>query len=597
MPLDTECLAQLKLRQQPFDEVPSEDLLYSDPLLESLIETAVHAMHAPGAIVILAGAEGSGRSVQLQRLLGSVEVGLELIAFRGRANIPFDAIDVTIRNHLRSGGFDDPQRPLSELLATRARAGSALVLAIDDAHLIGAESIERLLRVRGEVLESGGQGLRLILVGDQSFGRGSLPLPDPLDDSQVVRLNLRPFNLEQAGAYLRHRLRAAGVDDPDSFLSSGDIAVLQTNSKGLPRALNRNANAWLARRCRSSGGIAQSVTRKLGGLAPSGKSTRTFEEPPDQDIRALVDAAQEEPEGILDLDSEVATARSAPQAPSDPELARYLVGEDTKPATDDFEQILRHVRQHQLSQTPAPPAKPQVPEPAASPKPSVWNRPWLIPLILVLVVLAILVPVGLKLLNGGAQPSPNALPQERPAPESEAILERESPSTQVPVAASPEPDARETEASRDGVPEVGAEVRRAETSPEGPTAQSSAGPDRAEKSDAEDKPGAAEADGGSKMDEAERKMAEDLDWLMRQDGERYTIQLVAGRDFATSQVFLARFELDGIHYIQTRSYVIGIIGSFPNRTVAANMLGDLPVAAREKGPWIRTIGSVRDSLP
>lgn len=593
MSLDAECLAQLKLRQQPFDEVPSEDFLYSDPLLESLIETAAHALQASGAIVILAGAEGSGRSVQLMRLLGSVEDGLELIAFRGRANIPFDAIDVTIRNHLRSGGFDNPQRSLAELLAERARAGSALVLAIDDAHLIGSESIERLLRVRGEVLESGGQGLRLILVGDQSFGRGSLPLPDPVDDSQVVRLNLRPFNLEQAGAYLRHRLRVAGVDDPEGFLSSGDIAVLQTNSKGLPRALNRNANAWLARRCRSSGGIAQSVTRKLGGLAPSGKSTRTFEEPPDQDIRALVDAGQEEPEGILDLDSEGASPRSAPAAPPDPELARYLVGEDTKPASDDFEQILRHVRQHQLSQAPAQPAEPQAS--AAAAKSPLWNRPLLIPLILVLVVLAILVPVGLKLLQGDQQPSPSPPPQAQPAPEAEPILEPAPESTRAPGGASSEPEARETEVGREPVPETGQAVEPAETSPEPSAAEVSGGIDRAEQADAE--PEAVEASAVPEMDEAERRMAEDLDWLMRQDDERYTIQLVAGRDFATSRAFLAQFELDGVHYIQTRSYVIGIIGSFPNRTVAANMLSDLPTAAREKGPWIRTIGSVRDSLP
>ncbi|NEX22586.1 sporulation protein [Thiorhodococcus mannitoliphagus] len=589
MPLDAECLAQLKLRQQPFDEFPSEDFLYSDPLLESLVETASHALQAPGAIVILAGAEGSGRSIQLMRLLGAVEDGLELIAFRGRANIPFDAIDVTIRNHLRGGGIEDPQRPLAALLSERARAGSAVVLAIDDAHLIGQESIERLLRVRGEVLESGRQGLRLILVGDQSFGRGSLPLPDPVDGGQVVRLNLRPFNLEQARAYLRHRLRVAGVDDPESFLSTGDIAVLQTNSKGLPRLLNRSANAWLERRCRSAGGLSQAVTRKLGGLAPGAKSTRTFEEPPDQELRALVDAGQAEPEGILDFDAEPAP----PSAYSDPELSRYLVGEDTKPAGDDFEQILKHVRQHQLSQAPTNPSELKAAQTERPPKSALWNRPWLIPLILALVVLSILIPVGLQLMGGGSEPSPSARQPAPPAFETDAPIVEEPPSDNA--GAKPEVQAAEQAQAVEAEGEVTPESEAA--TPDTTASETPEGSDAVKAEDAEPESERLPAESSPEPDVGKDQMSEHLDWLARQDAERYTIQLVAGRDLATSMDFLAPFDLGGIHYIQTRTYVIGVFGSFPNRAAAARMLPDLPKAVRENGPWIRTIGSVRDSLP
>ena len=92
-------------------------------------------------------------------------------------------------------------------------------------------------------------------------------------------------------------------------------------------------------------------------------------------------------------------------------------------------------------------------------------------------------------------------------------------------------------------------------------------------------------------------MAEDLDWLMRQEPARFTIQLVAARDLAKSKEVLSVHALDGIHYVKTRSYVVALFGSFPNHAVAASALTDLPQALRESGPWIRTIGSVRSALP
>lgn len=420
MPLPPDCLARLKLRQPPFDAVPNEEFLYTDPLLESLIETAIRALAAPGAIVILAGADGSGRSIQLMRLLGALGDNFDLIAFRGRANISFSAVDATIRNHLRAIGLNHPARALKELLAERARAGAVQVLAIDDAHLAGMDIIDRLLRLRAEILEAHGQGLRLILVGDPSLNRARLALPDAADENQIVRLNLRSLNLEQAGAYLRHRLRVAGIDDPESFLTSGDIAVLQTSSKGIPAALNANANAWLARRCRSANGFRQVVAGKLGQLvSPSAASAPQVESSTAlKPSGAVADApapTATHPEGILDLDLKDEVFR-----PVDPELSRFLVHEDERADTADFEQVLRHIRNNRLlPDTPPTSASSPASRLASRPAPQAgsaptsgkaggravqpyWNRPWFLPAILAVVVIAILVPVVLQLETGGA---------------------------------------------------------------------------------------------------------------------------------------------------------------------------------------------------
>jgi len=594
MSLDPDCLARLKLRQAPFDTLTSEDFLYSDPLLESLVETAARALAAPGAVVVLAGPDGSGRSIQLMRLLGALDGQYELIAFRSRPNIPFDAVDVTIRAHLRSGGFDNPNRSVADLLAERARAQARLVLAIDDAHLLGGEGLVKLVRLRATVLEAGGQGLRLILVGDPSLSRGRLPLPDLLDDSQVVRLNLRPFNLEQAGAYLRHRLRVAGLDDPDSLLSRGDIAVLQGSAKGLPAALNVQANAWLARRCKSlEGGLGSSLSRRstAASAAPAAVSAAparaTAPPPAPEPLEDSLDQAEE----FLDLEPDTYEP-SVPPPPKEPQLSDFLVGGEvpTALAQSEFEQILQRVRQHQPWETAAAAA----PEPKAATREEIkatapktrtpyWNRPWFIPVILVVVLAAIAAPVVLQLVMD-AKPS--------------ASLERSKPVSQAPSSQS---EAADTE-PRPAAPETTSTPNRPEPvtaaatetlpvlsldTPEGIAPEPRDAPDDQDSS-AEPVPVA---------DVPRDEWAEDLAWLMRQDPERFTIQLVAARDLQTARGVLDPQALEGIRYVQTRSYVIAVLGSFPSRTQAARELPALPAPVRDNGPWIRTIGSIRDSLP
>ncbi len=564
MSLHPDCLARLKLRQPPFEAVPNEEFLYSDPLLESLIETAIRALAAPGAVVMLAGADGSGRSIQLMRLLGALGDHFELIAFRGRANIAFSAVDATIRSHLQAIGLNHPARALTDLLAERGRAGVAPVLAIDDAQLIGMDIIERLLRLRSEILEANGQGLRLVLVGNPSLNRAHLPFQDPADENQVVRLNLRPFNLEQAGAYLRHRLRVAGCDDPETFLTSGDIAVLQTSSKGIPAALNLNANAWLARRCRSANGIRKAMVGTLRQSLSPATAERT----------GTSQGWTETSEGILDLDS-----ADDVYAPSDPELSRFLVHEeDERLGATDFEQVLRQIRQKTLltEADSSPPPKPEGKAPTPEKTPRYWNRPWFIPALLGIVIVSILVPVVSQLEHANPR----------------RLLETagdDAASAHPPlVAVTPEPVVPPPDAATPLAVTVAEPAPTPDHQPAPPVIATETAP-RIEQTPPAASP-AQPLSVGSQTD-----LDADRAWLLRQEPGRFTIQLVAARDLSIAREFTEEHQLDGVHFIQTRSFIIGLIGSYPNRIEADNALHTLPTTVRANGPWIRTIGSILES--
>ncbi len=569
MSLTPDCLAQLKLRQAPFEALPNQDFLYTDPLLDSLVETAARALATPGAIVIVAGVSGAGRSIHLMRLLGGLGEQFEIIAFRGRANIPFAAVETTIRSHLAAHGADDPNQSLRELFAMRGRSGVTDVLAIDDAHLLGMELIDHLLELRAEVLEGDGAGLQLVLVGAPELQRNRLRLPDPEDEHQVVRLNLRPLNLEQAGAYLRHRLRVAGIDNPDALLSSGDISVLQSSAKGIPAELNAQANAWLVRRCLSANGVRQSIVGKISSLiapvAPA--AAASVEEVPLTPSRlAAVDNA---PAPEVNLSPPSAPAEwASPAPPLNPELSQFLVREEKRTETTDFDRVLSQIRKTQLPPlTPSPPPSTA----ATTPKPPVaallemMNRPWFIPAIIGVVVLAIVVPVVLQLQEPAPPTAPSLLvaaPRPEPIPPTPPL---EPVPVVAPTVAAPAPQ------TAPPPPPV------AQTPEPAPPPEVSAPPEPPASPPVLD-------------------FAADRAWLGRQDNNRFTVQLLAARNMSKVNEFMTTTPLEGVHTIKTRSFYVVLIGSYPNRGAAEAAIDALPNEVRGNGPWIRTIGSVLDSI-
>lgn len=580
MSLHPDCLAELNLMHPPFDALPSEDFIYSDDLIEELIAGATQAIAGSGAILLITGESGSGRSMQLMRLLGSLPENYELIAFRARMNTRFEAVDFTIRNHLRAGGHDDPDRPLSDLMGERIRAGFDPVIAVDDAHLLGMDIINILLRMRGEILGIEGRAPRLVLVGDQVLLRRRLQLR-PSDEHQIARFTLRPFSLEQTAAYLQHRLCAAGLADPGDILTENVIADLQAESRGLPGALNDQANRWLEQLCRERLGTAEDAepepekepvplaqaSRRVPALGVTG-------DPPDEPPEDLTPFARREPhtgitEGLL------------------------------RAAEDDRDRVSRSRVQTSLEEEEI-----RIP---------FWNRTWFVPAVATLVAFLIIAPFARHLFERPTEaptttvqlpipvmpePTPEATPEpawgDDPAVTELAFDDRALAEIPLPDPAPtpmPEPEPSPT-------PEPSPDP---EAPPQPPPA-----PAPAPRSEARPAPAPTPAPAQQPLQPAPTPaasppsvdLAADRNWLTRQDAGHFTIQLIAAPDLAGAQRFVDTHQLSGIRFIQTRSggrdFVVALAGSFATRSAAEAALGSLPPAVRSERPWIRSMGSVQD---
>ena len=575
MSLHPDCLAELKLQHAPFDSLPSEDFIYSDSVIEDMVVAASQAIDSTGAILLITGELGSGRSMQLMRLLGSLPENFELIAFRARMNTRFEAVDYTIRSHLQAGGHDDPDRALSDLMSERIREGYDPVIAVDDAHLLGMDIINILLRMRGEILGAEGRAPRLVLVGDQVLLRRRLQLR-PSDEHQVSRFTMRPFSLEQTAAYLTHRLRAAGMTDPGEILTEDAIADLQAFSKGLPGALNEQANQWLERLCRARRGEANepeterespredrtpAYARGMPALGVTG-------DPPDEPPEDLTPFTRRDP-WVASGDAEQLRAQEDDRDPADPQ---------------------RRERERESDDAPVP----------------FWSRNWFVPAVAALVAFLIVAPFARHLFERPEAPPTTTvqLPLPvipEPAPEPAPVwpddadltelpfddrLPAEMPSPAPPATADPATPAVPQPAPEPQLPEP-APAPAPEPRPEPPPAAEPSPP-------VAPPPAVAPAPAAPAVTD----LTGDRNWLARQNRDHLTIQLIAAADLAAAQRYVEQHQLSGIRYIQTRlnerDFVVALAGSFTNRAAAEQALRNLPAAVRADQPWIRSLGSVQD---
>lgn len=249
MALDSACLKRLGLNEQPFEGSAQDVPLYRDALLDAQLERFLVALQQPGAILLITGSSGAGRSIQLMRLLGSLPSHFENIAFRGRRNTSFASVDVTIRKHLRSRHDDHRSRSLNDLLIVHCQHGVDMLIAIDDAHLLGSESLRKLLKLGEDAQSASPRGPRFVLMADTVMGRNYKRTLIVDEARQIQQISLAPFNHEQTHAYLQHRLTVAGSAEAADLLTPEVIRMLNRQSRGLPGELNQLAEDWLNEYC------------------------------------------------------------------------------------------------------------------------------------------------------------------------------------------------------------------------------------------------------------------------------------------------------------------------------------------------------------
>lgn len=242
--VDPAYLQYFGLARAPFAALadPAEQFPCEQYLL--LMEHLEHAAANADSLVVVCGADGSGKSTLIRRFIGAIqdEVSCVLIdAATHQGVVPF------YRSFLQQIGFNDITGSASELgnitrefLVCRGIAGDHVLVVIDNTHLVDPRILEQLRRLC-DIKIKDRRAISVVLFGNADIVRVvDAPAMRQAPYASHVVFNIRSFGEQDTAGYIRHRLELAGAADGQIF-PDAVCALIHRYTGGNPRRINKLA--------------------------------------------------------------------------------------------------------------------------------------------------------------------------------------------------------------------------------------------------------------------------------------------------------------------------------------------------------------------
>jgi type II secretory pathway predicted ATPase ExeA len=194
-------------------------------------------------IGVISGECGSGKTVAARAAVQALDTSRHTILYLGAPGVGLRGLYASIVSGL--GGTPRfhcsaliPQA--QELLAAEAEERSKQVLLlIDEAHLLDAESLEGLRCLQNADMDQA-TPFTLLLLGQPTLRRRlRLSAFAALDQRVGLRYTIAGLAADETAGYIAHHLKLAGRSD--TLFSDDAVALIHQVSRGLPRLVNNLA--------------------------------------------------------------------------------------------------------------------------------------------------------------------------------------------------------------------------------------------------------------------------------------------------------------------------------------------------------------------
>jgi type II secretory pathway predicted ATPase ExeA len=208
---------------------------------------AVNFCVAESALGVLTGDVGAGKTVSVRAAVAGLDPTRHQIIYVANPAFGTRGLYVAIVKALGA----EPRYLRAELMAQAADLLAAeeaerhrrVVIIVDEAHLLDRAQLEELRLLTNSEMDSSSP-FAGILVGQPTLSRQlRMGMFAALDQRIATRFTIRPMDIGESSAYLRHHMALAGRQEP--LFADDAIARLHRVSNGLPRALNNAATAAL----------------------------------------------------------------------------------------------------------------------------------------------------------------------------------------------------------------------------------------------------------------------------------------------------------------------------------------------------------------
>ncbi|HET6426683.1 MAG TPA: AAA family ATPase [Planctomycetaceae bacterium] len=238
------------LQRRPFAATPDAMCWYAGgPYQAAIDELAICAEQGQG-IAVLVSPAGSGKTVLCERL--SLELGarFDTVLLRHATFQTRRALLQTLLSEMQQP-FDKPtdqelRLGLAPVLRRLHQLGRALVLVVDEAHLL-SESLLEELRILSDQAQDGKPLVRLVLIGQAGLEEKLVhPSMQALNHRLRAQVVLSTLTRQETADYLDYRVTWAGGRTGELFTPEA-IDLICRAADGLPRCVNQLCDHALLR--------------------------------------------------------------------------------------------------------------------------------------------------------------------------------------------------------------------------------------------------------------------------------------------------------------------------------------------------------------
>ena len=235
-------LAHFQFTSQPFAERVTADGLWLDDRTRQAL-ARLHYVAQNATVALITGPSGVGKSALLKRFLHELSGPQWTPVYLHLTHLPAAGLLKMLVAKLGEVPRRGKERLFEQILEKARQAEGALLLIIDEAHLLDSDALTDIRLLISSALDDA-PPLKVVLAGQE-------PLRQTLRQSGhaallsriAVRHHLAPLTREQTATYIDFQLKQAGGSE--KLFEETAKKMIHDYSGGIPRQVNNLATACL----------------------------------------------------------------------------------------------------------------------------------------------------------------------------------------------------------------------------------------------------------------------------------------------------------------------------------------------------------------